>query len=237
MEDMVDFRANATNINDVVFDRDVFATVTAPPDFECGSGKHVDSMQGYGISNLVMSDSVFYGCPGECMIFRPYAGGTPGPITIENTIFNQVQDPGQAVAIGSSMQSDGDQCGGAITIENNTFVNGAAVHGGCWNNPQVLFRSNIMTGSSCGFGGSNVSYQYNVFTGGGSCGSNAKSCTPSYLSASSSVTVQGDYHLAATDSCARGAADQAAGSYPATDIDGQPRPQGTAVDAGADETS
>ena len=39
MEDLVDFRANSDNINDVVFDHDTFETVTAPPDFECGVGK------------------------------------------------------------------------------------------------------------------------------------------------------------------------------------------------------
>jgi hypothetical protein len=202
MEDMVDFRANADDIDDVVFDQDTFATVTAPPDFECGSGKHVDSMQGYGISNLVISNSVFYGCPGQCVIFRPYGGGTPGPITIESSIFNNPQDPGQAVDIGSDSRSDGDNCNGPIVIENDTFVNGAAVHGGCWNDPQVIFRSDILNRSSCGFGGANVTYRRNVFAGGGSCGTSSKTCTPTYVRASTAVTVEGDYHLAASDRCA-----------------------------------
>ena len=235
MEDLVDFRANTDNLNDVVFDHDTFETVTAPPDFQCGVGKHVDSMQGYGMSNFTLSNSSFYGCPGQCIIFRPYAGGIPGPFTFKNNFFNQAQDPGQAIDIGSDMQSDGDQCTGPILIENNTFENGAAVHGGCWNNPAVIFRSNIFTNSSCGFGGSNVSYTYNVFYSGRPCGTHAKHCTPRFVSPTTILTSPGNFHLAPTDRCAKGAASQTPGTYPFVDTDRQPRPQGHAIDAGADE--
>jgi chitodextrinase len=232
-EDLIDFRANSTSINDVGFDHVTFATVTAPPDFECGLGHHVDSMQGYGISNLIISNSEFYGCPGQCIIFRPYAGGTPGPITIQNTIFNQAQSPGQAIDIGSSTASDGDNCVGPILIQNNTFVNGAALHGGCWNTTSVIIRDNIMSSSTCNFGGSSDVYSYNVFYSGAACGSNSKSCTPAYVANTTSLTSPGDFHLASTDTCAVGAADQA--NHAATDMDGQSRPQGATVDAGADD--
>ena len=120
-------------------------------------------------------------------------------------------------------------------IQNNTFVNGAALHGGCWNNPVVIFRNNIMTGSSCNFGGSNDTYANNVFYSGTACGSNAKSLHAGLRRLDHEPHQPGDFHLASTDTCAKGAADQTAGNYPATDIDGQARPQGTAVDAGADE--
>ena len=127
-EDLVVFRANSTSIDDVGFDHVTFATVTAPPDFQCGSGKHVDSMQGYGVSNLVVSNSVFYGCPGQCVIFRPFAGGVPGPLTFENNVFNQPQDPGGALSLGTS--SAGDACNGRVLVQNNTFATGANMNGG-----------------------------------------------------------------------------------------------------------
>jgi hypothetical protein len=188
-EDMIVFRANAGSIDDVVFDQVTFAAVSAPPDVQCGVGKHVDSMQGYGISNLVIANSIFYGCPGQCIIFRPFAGGTPGPITIENTIFNQPQDPGQAIDIGSGSSGDGDRCNGPILIQNNTFVNGAALRGGCWNNPTVIVRNNIMNGSSCNFGGSGDTYTNNVFSSGSACGRNVKVCRPVFVGSTSSVTL------------------------------------------------
>ena len=148
-EDMVVFRANARrHRRRRLRPRDLRDGRRLLPTSSAASGKHVDTIQGYGISNLVIANSIFYGCPGQCIIFRPYAGGTPGPITIRNTVFNQPQDPGQAVDIGSSTSRDGDRCNGPILIENNTFVNGADVHGGCWNNPTVIFRNNIMSGVS-----------------------------------------------------------------------------------------
>jgi len=234
-EDLVDFRANADSIDDVIFDHDTFETVTAPPDFECGIGEHVDSMQGYGISNLTISNSRFYGCPGQCIIFRPYAGGVPGPISFINNFFNQAQDPGQAIDLGSSNSADGDACGpGTILIQNNTFVNGAAVHGGFYSgNCSVIFRNNIMTGSTCGFGGSYDTYTYNIFYSGSACGTNSKVCTPSYTGATSSVTVPGDFHLAQNDTCSKDSADPL--NFSNTDFDGDARPQGTRADIGADE--
>ena len=112
-------------------------------------------------------------------------------------------------------------------------MNGAAVQGGCWNNPTVIIRNNIISGSACNFGGSGDTYTNNVFTSSGSCGANARRCTPRFVGATSSRTQAGNFHLAPEDTCAKGAADQSA--HPATDIDGQARPQGSAVDAGVDE--
>ena len=232
-EDLIVFRANSGSIEDVLFDHVIFETVTAPPDFQCGSGKHVDSMQGYGMSNLVISNSIFYGCPGQCVIFRPYNGGVPGPLTFQNNVFNQAQDPGSALSLGTG--SSGDACNGQILVQNNTFVNDARVSGGYTvGNCSVVIRNNIMTGGSCGFGGNFDTYTNNVFYSGRGCGSSAKSCRPSFVGATSSITSPGNFHLAATDTCAKGAASQTAGTYPAVDFDGQARPQGP-VDAGADE--
>ena len=174
------------------------------PTSSAASDKHVDTIQGYGISNLVIANSIFYGCPGQCIIFRPYAGGIPARSRSGTRSSTSLQDPGQAVYIGSSTSRDGDRCNGPIVIENNTFVNGADVHGGCWNNPTVIFRNNIMSGSACNFGGSGDSYTNNVFSSGGTCGANAKRCTPRFVSPTSSRTQAGNFHLAPEDTCAKG---------------------------------
>jgi hypothetical protein len=89
----------------------------------------------------------------------------------------------------------------------------------------------------------NVTYSHNVFSAattvtlanlnsGGNHG-NVK-CNASLVAPNASGATGPDYHLNAGDACAKGAGDPT--NYPATDIDGDPRPDGGAVpDAGADE--
>ena len=99
----------------------------------------------------------------------------------------------------------------------------------------MVIRNNIFGGSFfCNLSGSLDSYANNVFLTGSACGANGKACTPLYVAPLSSPTSNGNYHLQSADTCAKGAASQTAGTYPATDFDGQARPQGS-VDAGVDE--
>ena len=68
------------------------------------------------------------------------------------------------------------------------------------------------------------------------CGTNAKFCVPRLASTGNlftNVDQQADYHLASNDTCALGAGK--ASAYPAQDFDATSRPQGGAVDDGADE--
>ena len=85
---------------------------------------------------------------------------------------------------------------------------------------------------------SNAAFDHNVFaaSGGSTCGTAAKRCTPAWVSTppSSIGGTKPNAHLLATDTCAKSAGD--ASRYPTNDIDGQSRPQGsTTPDAGADE--
>ena len=99
------------------------------------------------------------------------------------------------------------------------------VTGGC--SEPIAAYGNIMKNGACTSG---VTYSDNVFMPGSAlCGANARQCAPAFTSSASA-----DFHLLATDSCARDAVHPAA--YPATDVDGQARPSGAAPDAGADET-
>ena len=146
-EDMIDFRANSDNIQDVVFDGVTFKTVTAPPDFQCGSGEHVDSMQGYGMANLVVKNSTFFGCPGQCVIFRPFSGGVPRTAHLRERRLQRAAGSGRALSLGTS--SPGDACGGLVLVQNNTFVNGANMNGGYTTGSgcSMVIRNNIFGGS------------------------------------------------------------------------------------------
>ena len=90
----------------------------------------------------------------------------------------------------------------------------------------------------CAGGGTvTASYSGNVFApGSDNCGTGAKFCVPRLANGSlyTNVDRQADYHLAANDTCAKGAG--SASGLPAQDIDEEARPQGGAPDAGADES-
>ena len=108
----------------------------------------------------------------------------------------------------------------------NTFIDGGP-GGGCSSN-SVTVRGNIMKIGACASG---YAFSFNVFLSGSvTCGSNLRQCSVGFSSGSSPTD---RFHLLLADSCARNAGDPS--SYPSTDHDGGPRPQGPGVDAGADE--
>lgn len=75
--------------------------------------------------------------------------------------------------------------------------------------------------------GNDAVFRSNVFRPGSAVVGSGVQCAPTYRDEAAR-----DYHLAATDTCARGRGDGS--SHPPSDADGEPRPQGL-VDAGADE--
>ena len=77
----------------------------------------------------------------------------------------------------------------------------------------------------------NLAFDYNTWSSGG-CGSHAKTCTPSFADSSHA---NGNIDLNPSDTCAKNYVPPPAGTFPATDIHGTSRPQGTNVDAGAHE--
>jgi hypothetical protein len=125
------------------------------------------------------------------------------------------------------------ECSGII-IQNNV-INGQMDNGGsCSGSP--THRNNIFTASvnSCtngvAFSGSN-----NVFsaTGGTTCGTNSKRCTPSWLNGTPSSSNGFDIRLSSSDTCAKDSGDTS--DFARTDLFGTLRPQGLAPDVGAFE--
>jgi len=98
--------------------------------------------------------------------------------------------------------------------------------------PIVIVRNNIMNGSSCNFGGSGDTYP-TTSSPVEAPGEEREDVPGELRRPDSSVTSAGDFTCGA-DTCAKGAADQTPGSYPAVDIDGKRRPQGERS-CGADE--
>lgn len=227
LEDTVDFRSNTDEITDVTMTGNTFLAQSDGGVSECGTGRHIDMMQGYGAADFVIEKSTWTGCYSECIIFRPFNGGVPGPITIENNYFDQVEHPGQAVEIGDN--AGPDNCTAPILVDYNTLESGASVHGGC--TTTVTIRANILSDSACNQ--SNFSWDHNVWlaTSGATCGTNTKHCTPTLLSPGNAP----DYDLDPSDTCAVDAGDPA--NKPADDIHGTGRPIGANPDAGANEVS
>jgi len=152
---------------------------------------------------------------------RPF-GDTLDNLVVENNVFGHVYRAGNTMVIGASASTD--VCGGTNVVRYNTFAGGAGVQS-C-STGSVSWTGNVVVGGCSLMHGS---LDHNTFAGTGTCGTASKSCIPQFASTTHAL---GDWHLAATDTCARGAGNPA--NYPATDYEGDPRPQG-AVDCGADE--
>ena len=185
------------------------------------AGVHVDCIQMLGASNITIENSTFYNCATSDVIGRPYT--TPmHDILIQNNMMAGVVTPGADINIGNSA----DVCNNVVVQYNTALGAYPSLICGAGGSGNIA-RGNIFAGyfAQTGFANS-----YNVTSATSPLGTGSKKCTPAFTNASSTVA---DYHLSATDTCAKNAGDPA--NYPATDIDGNPRPAGGAADAGADE--
>ncbi len=191
------------------------------------SGSHVDCMQILAGHFITVRRSRFYNCPTSDIIARPFQD-TLNDITIENNVMQEVVTPGAALNLGNST----DSITGNNVVRYNLIQSASVIFGQGGN---VDIYGNIIATGSCQAGSR---FENNIFSPSWSatCGSGAKKANPTFVGPTPApVYLNGivpNYHLAATDTVAKDAGDP---RFPAVDLDGNPRPQGAAADAGAFE--
>lgn len=186
------------------------------------AGIHVDCMQMLGGHDITVKKSVFYNCPTSAILGESFRDTLDG-LLIENNFFQNVMNPGQILSLNSAIH-------GTNTVQYNTALGALNVaHDG----PGTIeMIGNITTVGSCGAG----VWNYNLFNGGTTCGTNTRTGTPSLVFTPTPAYLNGlipDYHLTDADTAARDRADLT--SYPVDDIDGTARYLGPLPDIGAHE--
>jgi hypothetical protein len=205
-----------------------------------GCGNHVDGIQLYSWHNFTLRDSRIYNTDSSLVLGYSFDEQEPAQtdrILIENNFFGSVPHLGHGITLGAASGSPSYTCGSEHEIiQNNTFYGNAGADIACGTHPAAVFRNNIVLSRyACTGPIMEWTWSYNVFAnpGPGCAGTpHAKVCTPRFADP---AHTNGNADLARNDVCAVNAVKSGKGTFPATDIHGTKRPQGKAVDAGADE--
>jgi hypothetical protein len=187
---------------------------------------HNDMIQFYpGGSNITIDGNTFYNGPTSNI---QAGGGTLNNWIVQNNYFGDPVDGGNMLAWGQATM-------GSLIFRNNviggsiSFINNES--GGTINISGNIYLSSV---AACTVQGS-PSGGYNIFpvSGGVTCGSNARRCSPTWLNGKPSGSNNYDIRLAASDTCAIDHGNPS--SYPSADSYGNARYAGSAPDAGAFE--
>jgi chitodextrinase len=192
---------------------------------------HPDAIAVDAVTNLVLRGNKFFR-----NLSMNYRGGADQPVTgvvIENNFFGKTLD-GVAPAY-YTIAPNGDD----IIVRYNT-IEGDVQPSVSGHDNRQLWEGNIITGTygngSCPTGNGTIA-QYNVWNSDNpaSCGgaTNARVSNFSGYFINLNPSAGSDLHLTATATPAIGGGNQ--NRYPTKDIDGEARPKGGSVDAGADE--
>lgn len=188
-------------------------------DGACGQGDaggHDDCVQSNGGTGQAVADDLFYKCGSSSVLqWGEFSGGHMGRIRIENNYFGDKPTEYNILSMGQG------HCQGLI-IRNNVFEAGKFDNNlGCIGTPTQ--DNNIMLApvASCDDGGG-FSGTHNIFvrSGGVTCGSRPKRCTPSFTYGRPAGYAFWQPALKSTDRCA---ARYAVSDYPATDFYGARR--------------
>jgi hypothetical protein len=188
-----------------------------------GGEDHVDCLHVLSGRGITVRNSRFANCEHFDILFTQFLGPTPRDILIENNFFDCCGSGYYSVMLGGG---HGESYVNAL-IRNNS-ANKSMTPGTDNSVSNVHFVANNVPGIP-GCTRSGITSRYNVLhdSGASLCGPYDKLVPSGFLNSSTF-----DFHLRA-NAAARDAGDPS--DFPATDIDGEPRPQGAAPDAGADE--
>ena len=187
-----------------------------------GSSDHVDCLHVMAVNGLTIRNSRFANCEAFDVLFTKYLGPTPSNILIENNFFRCCGSGFYSVQLGG----DHGEAFQNVTIRNNSADKGMTVGEDGSNTVANVdyYNNDVPDIGGCNRNG--VTADYNVLFD-----QNAK-CGPHDLLVASGFVSATDLHLVAGAPAINAGL---AGQSPATDIDGQARPQGPAPDIGADE--
>jgi hypothetical protein len=182
---------------------------------------HVECLQIGGARRLTIRNSTFRNCATQGLFIRSWGGTSViEDVTIENNWFGSTAEGYYALRVAPSTGS----VYGRISVRYNTSLQSLLIDEGAAH--EVSWVGNVAPKrrDSCAQG---QDYRHNVWDG--------DACSASDIDAPLSLVdpASMDLHLA-PESIAIDAGDPA--DHPARDVDGEPRPQGAAPDAGADET-
>jgi hypothetical protein len=190
------------------------------------NGDHPDALQVY--PNFTTADNIqvignhFWHCGTQCIFV---GGGSYTNTRVENNMVEESDDCNNC-GVSGDVNYFSEDPGGNNTFAYNTIEGNAVLPEGIQIVGNVFLSNHSCAAST---------YSYNVFrtSGGSTCGSNTKRCTPLLSDGSPySGDTDANWHISPTDTCARQAGNPS--SFPAKDVDEQTRPIGT-IDAGADE--
>jgi hypothetical protein len=211
-------------------------------------------------SNLTVRGNVFRNCANGGNIFHSFSNGGGSftahfgfrNYTVENNVFEQSCNNRSAPCGGRLDNGSGiGHCniyGGAdltnVKVRFNTFLGGSTFEldapctQAAGNGLQIVGNLVKRTSVTCGVGWTPELVTHNVYSGSGTCGSNALNVGTTLGNVIVNDSNGGDPHLRGAPGST--AADNRVpttvrGGCPATDIDGQPRPTSGFCDAGADE--